>query len=80
MIQEASNISTKGLSMAEAKTDSDNLAFVTACNSNNKNVFPLIKTEFQSLQQSYIKKCFYNIKLIKSRRQPSSLKKNFNSS
>ena len=54
----------------------NNLAFVTTFNPNNKNVLPLIQTAFKSPQQSYeTKECFKDIKLIKSQRQPSSLKK-----
>ena len=48
--------------------------FNSTFNSCNKNVFPLIKAAFQSLQQSYeTKECFKDIKLIKSQRKPSSL-------
>ena len=54
----------------------NNLAFVTTFNPNNKNVLPLIQTAFKSPQQSYeTKECFKDIKLIKSQRQPPSLKK-----
>ena len=52
------------------------MAFVKTFNPNDKNVFPLIQTAFKSLQQSYeTKECFKDAKLIKSQRQPSSLKK-----
>ena len=72
-------ISTKFIENSKAskdKTYSNNLAFVTTFNLNNKNLFSLIRTAFKSLQQSYeIKECFKGIKLIKSQRQTSSLKK-----
>ena len=80
LIQEAiwkvTSIPIENLRVSKAKTDSNNLAFVTTFNPNNKNVFPLIQTAFKSLHQLYeTKECFNDIKLIKSQRQPSSLKK-----
>ena len=52
------------------------MTFVLTFNPNNKNVFPLIQTAFKSLQQSFeTKEYFKDIKIIKSLRQPSSLKK-----
>ena len=57
---------------SNAKTDSNNFAFFIAFNPNNTNVSPLIQTAFKWLQQSFeIKECFKDIKLIKTRRQPS---------
>ena len=45
-------------------------------NPNNKNAFTLTQTAFKLLQQSCeTKQCFKDIKLIKSQRQPSTLKK-----
>ena len=67
--RKAASTPIENLRASEAKTDSNNLAFIT----NNKNVFPLIQT-FKSLQQlNETKECFKDIKLIKSQRQPSSL-------
>ena len=75
-IRKVAGIPTENLRALKAKTDSNNLTFVLTFNPNNKNVFPLIQTAFKSLQQSYeTKECFKDIKLIKSQRQPSSLKK-----
>ena len=45
-------------------------------NPNNKNAFTLTQTAFKLLQQSCeTKQCFKDIKLIKSQRQTSTLKK-----
>ena len=75
MIRKAKSIFIENLRTSEVKTDSDNLAFVTNFNPNKKNVLPLIQTAFKSLQQSNeTKECFKDIKLIKNKRQPSSLK------
>ena len=80
-IRKVTSIPIENLSASKAKTDSYNLAFVTTFNPNIKNFFPLIEVALQSLQQSNeTKECFKDIKLIKSQRQPSSLKKTFNSS
>ena len=50
-------------------------AFAATFNPNSKNVFPLTQTAFKLLQQSFeTKECFKDIKLIKSQRQPSTLK------
>ena len=40
---------TENLRASIAKTDNNNLAFVTTFNPNNKHVFPLIQTVFKSL-------------------------------
>ena len=75
-VRKAASIPIENLRVSKAKNDSNNLAFLTTFNPNNKNVFPLIQTVFKSLQQSNeTKECFKDIKLIKSQRQPSSLKK-----
>ena len=69
-IRKVTSIPTENLRASKAKTDSNNLAFVTNFNPYNKNVFPLIQTAFKSLQQSCeTKQCFKDIKL------KSSLKK-----
>ena len=74
-IRKVTSIPIEGLRTSQAKTYSNNLAFVTTFSPNNKNVFPLIQTTFKSLKQSYeTKECFKDIKLIKSQSQPSSLK------
>ena len=52
-IRKATSISTENLRTSKAKTDSNNLTFVTNFNPIDKNVFPLIQTAFKSLQQSY---------------------------
>ena len=52
-IQKVTSIPIENLRVSKAKTDSNDLAFVTTCNPNNKNVFPLIQAAFKSLQQSY---------------------------
>ena len=58
-IQKVTSIPIENLRVSKAKTDSNDLAFVTTSNPNNKNVFPLIQTAFKSLQQSYeTKGCF----------------------
>ena len=50
--------------------------FAATFNPNNKNVFLLTQTAFKLLQQSReTEECFEDIKLIKSQRQPSTLKK-----
>ena len=75
-IRKATSIPIENLGATIAKTDSNNLAFVTTFNPKNKNFFPLIQAAFKSLQQSNeTKEGFKDIKLIKSQRQPSSLKK-----
>ena len=75
-IRKVTSIPIENLRASKAKTDSYNLAFVTTSNPNKNNVFPLIQTAFKSLQQSYeTKECFKDMKLIKSQRQPFSLKK-----
>ena len=66
-IRKAQSIPIENLRASKAKTDNNNLAFITTFNSNNKNVFPLIQAAFKSLQQSNeTKECFKDIKLIKS--------------
>ena len=50
-IRKVTSIPIENLRASKAKTDSNNLAFVTTFNPNNKNVFPLIQTAFKSLQQ-----------------------------
>ena len=58
-IQKVTSIPIQNLRVSNAKADSNDLAFVTTFNPNNKNVFPLIQTAFKSLQQSYeTKGCF----------------------
>ena len=52
-IRKVTSIPIENLRVSKAKTGSNNLAFVTTSNQNNKNVFPLIQTAFKSLQQSY---------------------------
>ena len=52
-IRKATSISTENLMTSKAKTDSNNLTFVTTFNPIDKNVFPIIPTAFKSLQQSY---------------------------
>ena len=52
-IRKVTSIPTENLRASKAKTDSNNFAFVTTFNSNNKKVFPLIQTSFKSLQQSH---------------------------
>ena len=75
-IQKATSIPIENLRASKAKTDSNNLAFVTTFNPNNKSIFPLIQTAFKSLQQSHeTKEYFKDINVIKNQRQPSSLKK-----
>ena len=75
-IRKVTSIPIENLRASKTKTDSNNLAFVTTFNPNNKSVFPLIQTAFKSVQLSYeTKECFKDIKLIKSQRQPSNLKK-----
>ena len=65
----------KTLKASKAKTDSNNLAFITTFNSNNKNVSPLIETVFKLLQKSYeTKECLKDIKLIKGQSKSSNLK------
>ena len=74
-IQKVKPIPIENLRASKVKTDSNNLPFVATFDPNNKNIFSLIQTAFKSLQQSYeTKECFRDIKLIKSQRQPSSLK------
>ena len=43
-IRKVTSIPIENLRASKAKTDSNNLAFVTTFNPNNKNVFPLIQT------------------------------------
>ena len=45
-IRKAISVPIENLWGSKAKTDSNNLAFVTTFNINNKNVFPLIQTAF----------------------------------
>ena len=72
----AASIYIENLRAWKAKTESSNLAFVTTFKPNYKKVFPLIQTAFKSLLQLYeTKECFKDIKLIKSQRQASNLKK-----
>ena len=48
-IQKVASIPIKNLTASRAKTYSNNLAFATTFNTNNKNVVPLIQTAFKSL-------------------------------
>ena len=64
--RKATSIPTENGRASKAKTDHNNLAFVTTFNPNKKNIFPLIQTAFKSLQQSNkTKEYFKDIKLIK---------------
>ena len=77
-IRKVASIPIENLRTSKARTDCNNLVFVATSYNNpyNKNLFPLIQTAFKSLQQSYERKeCFKDIKLIKSQRKPSSLRK-----
>ena len=49
-IRKVTSIPVEYLRVSKPKTGSNNLAFVTTSNLNNKNVFPLIQTAFKSLQ------------------------------
>ena len=75
MVWNIKSIAIKTLKASKTKTDSNNLAFVTTFNSNNKNVSPLIETVFKLLQKSCeTKECLKDIKLIKGQSKPSNLK------
>ena len=79
-IRKATSISIEYLRASKAKTVINNLVLFTTFNPNNT-IFPLMQTAFKSLQQSNkTKECFKDIKLIKTRRKPSNLKKTFNPS
>ena len=70
-IWKTSIIPTENLRASKAKTDGNNLGFVTTFKPSNIYVFPLIETAFKWLQQ------LVDIKLIKNQSQPFSLKKLF---
>ena len=75
-IQKVTSIPIENLRASKAITDSNNLAFVTTFHPNKKKFFALIQTAFKPLQQSYETKAYFkDIKLIKSQRQSSRLKK-----
>ena len=75
MVWNIKSVAIKTLKASKAKTDSNNLAFVTTFNSNSKNVSPLIETVFKPLQKLYeTKECLKDIKLIKSKSKPFNLK------
>ena len=52
-IRKVTSIPIENLRVSKPKTGTNNLAFVTTSNLNNKNVFPLIQAAFKSQQQSY---------------------------
>ena len=74
-IRKATSISIENLRVSKAIIVINNLVLVTTFNLNNT-IFPLIQTAFKSLQQSSkTKECFKHIKLIKTQRKSSHLKK-----
>ena len=48
-IWKVTSIPIENIRASKAKSDNNNLAFVTTFNPNNKSVFPLIQTGFKSL-------------------------------
>ena len=68
VIRKVASIPIENLRASKAKTDNNNLAFVTFFNPNKKNFFPLIQTAFKSLQQSYEK-----IECLKVNRKSKSI-------
>ena len=74
-IRKATSTSIENIRASKAITVINNLVLVTTFNPNNT-IFPLIQTAFKSLQQwSKTKECFKHIKLIKTQRKSSHLKK-----
>ena len=75
-IFKALNIPQTELRTTKEKKKEKSLAFISTYNPNNQNIFPKIKEAFNTLQEaSSTKNIFSNYKLIRSLRQPPSLKR-----